>query len=221
MAGCCSLADYGQVFSSRQARWDAWRYARRGLGWAPGRTVDLFRDRVIDGASLLEIGGGIGDLQVELLRLGVTRAVSVELSPSYEENATRILRDAGFDTAVTRLTGDFIDMYDRVERADLVVMHNVLCCYPDMRRLVEAAAEKTRNYLIVSYPRNTWWLRAAAKTMNHVWYRRVRRCDFRFFIHPPAEVRRAALSAGLNLLHRERSVGDHLEVFRRGVDATT
>ena len=216
MAGCCSSPSYEQVFSSRQARWDAARYSRKGLGWAPGRTVELFKDRVIDGDSLLEIGGGIGDLQVELLRLGVTRAVSIELSPSYEEKAAKLLRDAGLDSKATRLIGDFVTLSHRVEEADLVVMHSVICCYPDMERLVEAAAAKTKRYLVVSYPRDTWWLRLFARAVNDIWYRRVRRSDFRFFIHPPPHIHRTALQAGLSLLREERNAIDHLAVFQSG-----
>lgn len=216
MAGCCSSPNYEQVFSSRQARWDSARYSRKGLGWAPGRTAELFKDRAIDGDSLLEIGGGIGDLQVELLRLGMARAVSVELSPSYEEKAAKLLADAGLDTKATRLIGDFVTLSHRVEEADLVVMHNVICCYPDMERLVEAAAAKTKRYLVVSYPRDTWWLRLGGRVMNDIYYRRVRRSDFRFFIHPPPHIHRTALQAGLSLLHEERNLGDHLAVFRSG-----
>ncbi len=216
MAGCCSSPSYEQVFSSRQARWDAARYSRKGLGWAPGRTVELFKDRVIGGDSFLEIGGGIGDLQVELLRLGVARAVSIELSPSYEEKAAKLLRDAGLDSKAIRLIGDFVTLSHRVKEADLVVMHSVICCYPDMERLVEAAAAKTKRYLVVSYPRDTWWLRLFARAVNDIWYRRVRRSDFRFFIHPPPHIHRTALQAGLSLLREERNAIGHLAVFRSG-----
>ena len=215
MAGCCRSRSYGQVFGSRQARWDAARYSRKGLGWAPGRTADLFKDRVIDGDSLLEIGGGIGDLQVELLQAGVAQAVSVELSPSYEEKAAKLLRDAGLDARATRLIGDFVTLFHRVEEADLVVMHSVVCCYPDMERLVEAAAAKTKRYLVVSYPRDTWWSRFGARAVNDIWYRRVKRSDFRFFIHPPPHIHRTALRAGLSLLHEERNAIGHLAVFQR------
>ena len=216
MAGCCSSPSYEQVFSSRQARWDAARYSRKGLGWAPGWTAELFKDHVIDGDSLLEIGGGIGDLQVELLRLGVARAVSIELSPSYEEKAARLLQDAELDTKATRLIGDFVTLSHRVEEADLVVMHSVICCYPDMEPLVEAAAAKTKRYLVVSYPRDTWWSRVLARAMNDIWYRRVKRSDFRFFIHPPSRIHRTALRAGLSLLREERNAIGHLAVFRSG-----
>jgi hypothetical protein len=31
------------------------------------------------------VGGGIGVIQIELLRAGITRAVNIELTPTYEE----------------------------------------------------------------------------------------------------------------------------------------
>ncbi len=32
---------------------------------------------------MLEVGGGIGAIEIELLRAGVTRAMNVELAPTY------------------------------------------------------------------------------------------------------------------------------------------
>ena len=53
-----------------------------------------------------------------------------------------------------------------------MVMHSVICCYPDMEHLVEAAAARTKRYLVVSYPRDTWWSRLGARAVNDIWYRR-------------------------------------------------
>lgn len=62
------------------------------MGWGPRRTLELFQTGAIGGGSFLEIGGGIGDLQVDLLKAVVDRAVSIELSPSYEDKAAELLR---------------------------------------------------------------------------------------------------------------------------------
>jgi hypothetical protein len=46
--------------------------------------VDFLEQRGIAGASVLEVGGGVGEIHLELLRRGATRAVNLELSPAYE-----------------------------------------------------------------------------------------------------------------------------------------
>jgi len=38
-----------------------------------------------------------------------------------------------------------------VEPADLVVLHRVVCCYPDYERLLAAAADHGRRALVFSY----------------------------------------------------------------------
>lgn len=213
MTGCCQPRGYDLVFSSRQAERDAARYRRKGLTWAPRRTVELYRDGVIDGRTLLEVGGGIGDLALELLRAGVERATGVELSRAYEPTAARLLESAGFADRSRRLVGDFAANPGVARSADLVVLHSVVCCYPDPERLLTAAASRARRHLVVSYPRETWWLRAWAPVQNLC--PRLRGSDFRFFIHPSSAILGTAERAGLRAVHAERDMIDHLAVLTR------
>lgn len=210
---CCEPQGYDRVFNHRQAERDAARYRRSGLSWAPRRTVDLYRDGVIGGSTLLEIGGGVGDLQLELLKAGVARAVSVELSPAYDVVAGRMLGEAGLADRAARLTGDFAQRPDLAEPADVVVLHSVVCCYRDAEQLLAAAAGKARRYLVVSYPRRTWWLRGWAPVQNL--YPRLRGSDFRFYVHPPETITAAAEGSGLRRVHADRNWVDHLAVFSR------
>jgi hypothetical protein len=212
MSECCP-PDYSSVFSTRQAARDAKRYRRRGLRWGPRRTVELYRDGVIAGASLLEVGGGIGDLQVELLRAGVEHATSVELTPSYEETAGRLLADAGLATRVRRTVADFAVSGDEVPDADIVVAHSVVCCYPDGEALTAAMARRARRYLVLTYPRDVWWMHV--NEWATALYARVRRSDWRFVVHPPAALLAAAAAEGLEVAHEERNLVDHLTVLGR------
>ena len=92
MPCCCSTAAYGAFFDEKLARRDAARYRKRGLGRAGRRLVDLISARGITGAEVLEIGGGIGSLQLELLERGAARATNSELSPAYEAEARTLAR---------------------------------------------------------------------------------------------------------------------------------
>src|SRR5215469_9843853 len=99
---CCDHDDYQSVFSGRFARRTSKRYQRRGLTPAARAIADYVESRGISGATVLEIGGGVGHLQVELLRRGASHVTNLEISQNYEAEAARILDEAGMTDRVTR-----------------------------------------------------------------------------------------------------------------------
>jgi magnesium-protoporphyrin O-methyltransferase len=66
--GCCDPDDNRSVFSDRFARRQCKRYQRRGLTPAAQGIGDFATAQGLAGATVVEIGGGGGELQVELLR---------------------------------------------------------------------------------------------------------------------------------------------------------
>jgi hypothetical protein len=69
MAGCCPSRDYHRFFTQRFARRLANRYRKRGLDKTARKMVQFLQAVGIEGASVLEVGGGVGELEVELLKL--------------------------------------------------------------------------------------------------------------------------------------------------------
>src|SRR5438132_12679036 len=161
MTDCCTPKGYRWVFSERSARAEAKRYRRKGLDATSRRIFDFVKKQGVEGRTVLEVGGGIGAIQIELLKAGAARAVSVELTPTYEEEATALLREVGLEERVERRIMDFAAAGAAVERADIVIMNRVICCYPDMPRLAGTAADHTREVLVVSFPKERWWTRAS------------------------------------------------------------
>jgi magnesium-protoporphyrin O-methyltransferase len=105
-----------------------------------------------------------------------------------------------------RVTRRFLDIAqepDEVEPADVVVLHRVVCCYPDYARLLTVAAGHARRTLAYSHP--------AANLVNRLQfgaenvYRLLTGNDFRAFIHPPEGMARAAESDGLSVTYRRRA----------------
>ena len=211
MAGCCVPKGYDAVFDARQARRDARRYRRRGLSKAARRLVRLAAP---DGGNVLEIGGGVGAIQIELLKAGAERATNVELSPGYEEEAARLLREAGLTERVERRVTDFVAAADELEPADVVVMHRVVCCYPDPERLVGAAAVHARRRLVLTYPPDSPLSRLVSAGFN-VWCA-ARRVDFRSYVHPPHVILAAARAHGLESTVEGRTAIWHYAAFERG-----
>src|SRR5262249_8651358 len=154
--------------------------------------------RVGRGERGLEIGGGTGEIELELLRSGAERATTVELSPAYEQEGRALFEHAGLEERVEWRYGDVATERELAPSADIVVLNRVVCCYPDMPGLVGAAAEKTRRSLALSFPRDTWFMRIGARAINA--WSRLRGSDFRFFVHKPADIVATASSSGLRLI---------------------
>jgi cyclopropane fatty-acyl-phospholipid synthase-like methyltransferase len=202
---CCGSDGYDETFSDRFARRMARRYRRRGLSRSARAIVSFLADRGIEGASILEIGGGVGELHVELLRDGAAKATNLEISTNYEAEAAQLLESAGMAARVERRFLDIAQAPEEVELADVVVLHRVVCCYPDYERLLSAAASKAGRLLVFSHPPDNLLTRAMFAGENGM--RRLKGEAFRAFIHPPAAMRDAAVRSGLRDTYRWRGIG--------------
>ena len=195
MARCCTPAGYRKVFGGRAARRDARKYRRRGLDRAARHVVGFLTGRGVEGDSVLEVGGGVGAIQLELLKAGAERGVNVELSPEYEPVAAELLREARLEGRVERRLGDFVAARESVEPADDVVLHRVVCCYPDPDALVGAAAERARRRLVLTFPPDGLPFRLGSRVVNL--FLRLTGTEFRTFVHPVETILDAARSRGL------------------------
>jgi hypothetical protein len=162
------------------------KYRKKGLDDTAQRMVDFLAARGVEGATVLEVGGGVGDIQIELLKRGAAHAVNLELSPAYDEEAARLLRETGLEGRVDRRLHDIAAAPEEVEPADVVVLHRVVCCYPDYERLLGAAAQHARRLLVFSYPPRNAVSRLVIRTQNLVF--RLLRREFRTFAHPPSRM---------------------------------
>jgi len=180
------------------------RYRKRGLDGTARRMVEFLERRGIEGASVLEVGGGVGEIQIELLKRGAARAVNLELSPAYDAEASLLLQEAGLqDRAERRLHDIAVDPQD-VEPADVVVLHRVVCCYPDYERLLGAVAAHARRLVVFSYPPRNVMSRAWVAGANLVF--RLLRREYRTFVHPPAAMLAVLEDRGLRDAFTSRSL---------------
>ena len=165
--------------------------------------VKYLVSRGVEGADVLEVGGGVGGIQLELLKAGVAKTVNIELSSGYEEAAQELAEQEAFEDRITRRLGDFVEHQHEFEPADVVVMNRVVCCYPWMERMMEAAANKTGRFLALTFPREKWWMKFGVGFVNRLMG--LRKCDFRAFVHPGADIESVATRAGLVVpLHEQQ-----------------
>lgn len=200
---CCSPPrGYTKLFSQRAARRDAKRYRRDGLDDTAEEMVAFLRERGLAGASVLEIGGGVGAIQLELLKAGAAWTTNLELSPEYEQIAGELAHEQGVEERVERRLGDVVQEPGLAGEADAVVMHRVVCCYPDYDALVGAASERAKRYLVLSFPRPRGLIRAWFGVVNIG--ARLLRWEYRTWVHSPQALVAAAERRGLRLASESR-----------------
>ena len=213
MSDCCTPKGYRWIFSERSARAEAKRYRRKGLDATSRRICDFVKQQGVEGRTVLEVGGGIGAIQIELLKAGAARAVSVELTPTYEEEAKALLREAGLEERVERRVMDFAAAGAAVEGADIVIMNRVICCYPDMPRLAGTASDHARELLVMSFPKRTWWMRIAMFLANMILS--ATRREFHIFLHPPGSILATSERRGLRTVLNKSGVVWTVAALRR------
>jgi 16S rRNA G966 N2-methylase RsmD len=190
------------MFNDRFAKRMAARYRKKGLDKTARRMVELLAERGVEGATVLEIGGGVGEIQLELLKRGAVSATNLELSPAYEPEAAALIEESGFTGRVHRRLIDIAEDPSAVEPADVVVLHRVVCCYPDYAKLLGVAADRARRQLVFSHPPRNPVSQAVVATQNLLF--RMTGRDFCTFAHPPAGMLAVLAEHGLRpvLVHR-------------------
>jgi len=151
---------------------------------------------------VLEIGGGVGAIQLELLKAGAARTTNLELSPEYEQVAGELAHEQGVEERVERRLGDVVQEPGLAGEADAVVMHRVVCCYPDYDALVGAASERAKRYLVLSFPRPRGLIRAWFSVVNTG--APLPRWEYRTGVHSPQALVAAAERRGLRLASESR-----------------
>lgn len=166
----------------------------------------------VAGASLLDIGGGIGVLGLELMVTGARQVVQVDASAAYLAAAQRQFGERGWSNRLQAVPGDFATLTQRVDPADIVTLHRVVCCYPDYERLLARASGCARATLALSYPRDRWYVRAII-ALENLW-RRIRQDGFRAFVHPPARLAMVLERSGLRRVARRGTAVWVVDLYR-------
>src|SRR5215216_2829741 len=161
---CCEITD--NAFSESEARSEMRNYLRRGPMKQTKLILEAIRSLGMRNANLLDIGGGIGAIHHELLGDVAREVTHVDASSAYLKEAKGEAARRGHSDSVNFIHADFTDIAKELPEADIVTLDRVVCCYPDFRRLLKAAAEHSKSALVFTYPREIWYLRIAFKIMN-------------------------------------------------------
>lgn len=156
--------------------------------------IDVVRAGGIGGATLVEIGAGVGAVHTALLEAGAAAAVDVDASQEYIAAAREEAERRGLSGRVDYRYGDIVELAPTLEPADIVLMDSVICCYPDLPALLKAAVMPRPRLVGLIYPRDVWWMIGRMRMFNG-WHS-MRRSVARYFIYRRAHVSRLMTDLG-------------------------
>jgi magnesium-protoporphyrin O-methyltransferase len=188
MSTCC-------VHNRDTARFFGWfakrcrkRFARKGLEASQQQLVEGLTRSGFNGATVLEVGCGIGYLHQRLLQAGASSAVGVDLSAKMLEEARAQAREQGLAERTGYREGDFIELVDVLAPAEIVILDKVICCYSDADALVQGSARMAGRVYAFTIPRERWSVVFALLVSRGLLA--LIRCGFRSYLHDPAVIDR-------------------------------
>lgn len=189
------------------------RYRKKGLDEIERAMVSTASVGGLEGARILEIGGGIGTIQAELLAAGAEQGEIVELVDSYARYAQELAREKGLEGRTSFRVADVLEQPETVAPADIVVLNRVVCCSPEGVTLTGVAARLAQRVLVISFPRDRFWVRPVMRLMNGALW--LMRRSFRVFVHTRESLVAAAEAEGLRLADSGHSLVWEFAAFRR------
>jgi len=210
---CCEIEN--NTFGEDRAKNDVREYRRRGPARQTRLILEAVRSLGLKDAALLDIGGGIGAIHHELLKDVAREATHVDASSAYLKEAQGEAARRGHVGRVRFVHADFTDVAAELAQADIVTLDRVVCCYPDFRTLLKAAAGRSRSAIALTYPRETGYLRIGLKIIN--FFQRLRRDPFRVFLHPVQEMESLLNNEGLRKVSVRRLFVWEMALYQRTV----
>ena len=192
-----------EIFDAKTAASDLTRYRRDGPDRTTGMLIDMIRSVGLRSATLLDIGAGIGVIDHELLDDVADHAVLVDASAPALDAARDEARRRGHLDRLELIDGDFLAHAGAIDRAQVVTLDRVLCCYADVATLVRMSASRARTLYGLVLPRDRSTIRLALRLLN-VWFR-LRGIAYRSYAHSNEVVDSLVADAGLRVRMEART----------------
>lgn len=178
------------------------KYHKRGPKITTQLLVEALRAQGISGLTLLDIGGGIGDIIHGLAPDCVASAVNVEASPAYASACIEEAAERGLADKVEVLRGDFTELEESISPADIVTLDRVICCFHDMPELVARSVAKAKRFYGAVYPKDAWWVKVSVAIFYNLRFW-IQRNPLRIFVHPTDKIESLIESAGFERIYHE------------------
>ncbi|MBV1888382.1 MAG: hypothetical protein KUG51_03740, partial [Urechidicola sp.] len=166
--------------------------------------TDALKKLNLKGLSLLDIGGGIGPIQLELIPHGIKEVTNVEASVGYINIAKSEAKKQHHDTLIEYRLGDFVEESEQIELHEIVTLDKVICCYPQVDELLKTSLSKATKYYALAYPQTHWLAHLSAKLVNL--RMKIQSNPFRTFIHSSKFIDNTIKNAGFSKIYSEKTM---------------
>lgn len=210
---CCQCEGIELEFNEKEARRMLASYRKNGPSKTTAMIIAALEDQGVEGMTLLDIGGGVGAIPMELMKDGVTSTTSIDASSAYVAAVRKEAERQGVGERIEIHHGNFVDLADDVKQADVVTLDRVICCYHDVENLVGRSVEKAKKIYGLVYPRDRWWMKIFEAAANL--FMAIRRNPFRTFLHSTETVEGIIRKHGFERRSRQQTFFWQVVVFSR------
>ncbi len=210
---CRQCQGIESLFNKKLVNKELDRYRKKGPDKTTCMLIEAIQELGVKGMTLLDIGGGVGAIQNELLKAGVSHAVNIEAATAYIASAKDEADRQGHGERISHYHGDFVALASQLGPADIVTLDRVICCYPDMYSQVQLSSALAQRIYGLVYPRDTWLMKVATFIKNFFFW--LGRNPFRLFVHPTATVHSVVISNGLQLNFSRKTTLWQVVVYTR------
>lgn len=203
MSCCCPHSKSGGRIFSFFARSYRRRFSKNGFEPSQVQLVAGLEQAGFANATLLEVGSGVGYMHQVLLEQGAKSAVGIDLAPDMLKEAQQWANEKGLADRVQYIQGDFIELLDQVEPAEVTILDKVVCCYPHAELLINSSTAKTSRVYALTYPRSRWFIKVAIEIM--AFFLKLGGSDFRAFVHNPDDIERWITEAGFKKAYQAQT----------------
>ena len=167
------------------------------------------------GRTVLELGCGRGGLLVQLVQAGAMRATGVDLSPASIDAAGKRFEQAGLSERASLSVGDAARV--PLEPHDWVSLDRVICCYPDVERLMANTLPAARHLYAFTVPTSRGWRGVVARLDE--WFEngwnQLRGQPCPGYVHDLDLIEKRLATAGFRPRHRDRQRLWHIAIYER------
>jgi magnesium-protoporphyrin O-methyltransferase len=214
---CCDEDLAFLAYDGLNAAADLRRWREGRLNPATRELIEVIVGYRVSGARVLDVGAGVGAVHVSLLESGAAAAIDVDASREFLATAREEAERRGLVGRIEYRFGDLVEVAGDLPPSDVVTLDSVICCYPYLEPLLEAATRSDPDLVGITYPRDVWWMRAFMRVYNVI--QAVRRNPARYFVHRHAQLEQWMRDAGYRNVHEGGIRPWRVVVYRRSAVA--
>src|SRR5512145_1173554 len=122
----CQCQGIEELFDERSVAQEVKDYHRKGPDKTTRWLLAALKEAGVQGLTLLDVGGGVGAIQHDLLANGVQSGIDVDASTMYLQAARAEARERGLSDRLRFWHGNFVELAGQLEPAGVVTLDRVI-----------------------------------------------------------------------------------------------